>query len=100
MYLNERFSYKADSTRQLLSSDSTCRARQPGALFEYSDFGLIVLGAVCEKVSGMFFDTLAGEALFKPLGIDAAYVPKNLQNTVNIAAIYDENHRLTRSVYL
>ena len=45
MYLNEHFSYKADSTRQLLISDSTYRARQPGALFEYSDFGLIALKA-------------------------------------------------------
>ena len=98
LYIRERSSYSAESTRLILSSSHAYRNRQPGELFEYSDFGLIVLGAVCENVSGLFFDALANEVLFKPLGIDAAYVPKNLQNTANIAAIYDANNRMTRSV--
>ena len=97
-YLTERFSYKADSTQRLLTAKSTYRDRTPGELFEYSDFGLIVLGAVCEKISDMLFDSLAQEKLFKPLKIDAAYASRNLQDTSNVAAIYDSKHSLTRSV--
>jgi len=84
--------------RALLDSGTSYRRREPGAQFEYSNLGYSVLAAVCENIYGKSFDIMAREVLFEPLGIDAAYVPKRLNDTSNMAGIYNENHRLTRSV--
>ena len=43
---------------------------EPGARFEYSDVGYIVLGAVIEKVSGQSLDAFAQAQLFGPLGMN------------------------------
>jgi len=88
----------SESTQRLLTAGSSFRSRQPGAGFQYSNFGFAVLGAVCEMISGKTLDTLAREVLFEPLGIDAAYVPGKLHDTGNIAVIYNSNHSVTRSV--
>ena len=88
--------YEADTTRQLLGS-TVHRDREPGTQHEYSDFAYIVLGAVCEAVSGKLLDTLAGEVLFNPMGIDAAFAPYNIANK-NLAALYNSSHAVSRSV--
>jgi len=93
-----RYGNSASSTQRLLETGNSFRRREPGFGFEYTNLGYSVLAAVCEKITGMKFDTLAREYLFTPLGIDAAYVPANLHNTRNIAAIYNERHSMTRSV--
>jgi len=97
-FLTSRYANSSASTQHLLSTGTQYRGREPGSRHEYSNFGYSVLGAICEVVSGKSLDTLAREVLFDPLGIDAAYVPGKLQDTENIAAIYDERHALTRSV--
>jgi len=86
------------STQQLLDSGTSYRNRQPGSNFVYSNLGYSVLAAVCENIYGKTFDILAREVLFEPLGIDAAYVPKRLEDTTNIAVIYNGKHTQTRSV--
>jgi CubicO group peptidase (beta-lactamase class C family) len=88
----------SESIRHLLDRGTSFRRNEPGTNFEYSNFGYSILGAICENVSGKSLDTLARDVLFRPLGIDAAYVPENLYNTENIAAIYNETHVVTRSV--
>ena len=89
--------YEANTTRNLLNDSTVHRDREPGTQHEYSDFAYTVLGAVCESVSGKLLDTLAGEVLFAPLGIDAAFAPVNLKNK-NLAALYNSNHAVSRSV--
>lgn len=97
-FLASRNANSSRSTQHLLDAGSSYRRREPGSRHEYTNFGYAVLGAVCEKISGKSLDTLARDVLFDPLGIDAAYVPANLSDTENIAAVYDERHTLTRSV--
>jgi len=84
--------------QELMEMRSTYRNRQPGTVFEYSNFGYSVIAAVCEKISGKMLDSFSREVLFTPLEIDAAYVAKNLRDTENIAVIYNSSHRQTRSV--
>jgi CubicO group peptidase (beta-lactamase class C family) len=86
------------SAEQLLTAGTSYRNRRPGAGFEYTNLGYSILAAVCEMIYGKSFDILSRELLFEPLEIDAAYVPARLQDTENIANIYNENHFRTRSV--
>ena len=97
-FLSSRYGNSTRSTQQLLEAGSSYRRREPGARFEYTNFGISVLAAVCEKISGKTFDQLAREVLFEPLGIDAAYVPARLHDTENIAIIYNSSHAVSRSV--
>jgi len=85
------------STQSLLGRSSSYFAR-PGSTFLYSNFGLTVLGAVVEKASGLKLDEFAAEVLFKPLDIDAAFVPSNLTDTGSLAVLYDAGHSVTRTV--
>ncbi|MBF89923.1 MAG: hypothetical protein CMG75_09805 [Candidatus Marinimicrobia bacterium] len=41
----------------------------PGMVYEYSDFGMILLGKICEIISGEKFDVLSSKLIFKPLGM-------------------------------
>lgn len=43
---------------------------EPGTTFVYSDVGYLVLGRLVEALSGMPLDRFAGEAVFRPLGMD------------------------------
>jgi len=88
----------SDSVRVLLERGTSFRRNQPGSTFEYSNFGYAVLSALAERVTGVTLDTLAREVIFEPLGIDAAYVAGNLQDTENIAVIYNDAHGVTRTV--
>ncbi|MDR2568841.1 MAG: beta-lactamase family protein [Oscillospiraceae bacterium] len=88
----------SESLRYLLERGTSFRRNQPGSVYEYSDFGYSVLGAICENVAGKSIDIFAREILFEPLGIDAGYVPGNIQNIEDIAVIYNESHAVTRSV--
>jgi len=97
-FQSSRDKNSSDSTQRLLDTISSYRRREPGLIFEYTNFGYSVLAAVCEKVSGIKFDAFARDKLFDPLGIDAAYVASNLTDQTNIAVIYNDSHTVTRSV--
>ena len=88
----------SESVRFLLERGSSFRRNQPGTNFEYTNFGFSVIGAICENVSGKSFDTLAREVLFDPLDIDAGYIPSKMNDTENIAVLYNDRHVITRSV--
>ena len=88
----------SESVRFLLERGSSFRRNQPGTNFEYTNFGFSVIGAICENVSGKSLDTLAREILFEPLDIDAAYVPSKMNDTENIAVLYNDRHAVTRDV--
>jgi len=84
--------HSSESVRELIELETSFRRNHPGTVFEYTNFGYAVLGAVIENVARKTLDAYAGEVLFGPLGINAAYVPANLEDTENIAALYDNRH--------
>jgi len=88
----------SESVRFLLERGSSFRRNQPGTNFEYTNFGYSIIGAICENVYGKSLDTLAREILFEPLDIDAAYVPSKMNDTENLAVLYNDRHAVTRSV--
>lgn len=59
---------------ELLRGDSFT-AHPPKALWEYSNFGAGIAGAVMEAATGTDFETLMQETVFSPLGIEATYYP-------------------------
>ena len=52
---------------------------QPGSLWEYSNYGFMLLGAVVEKVSGMRYDDYLAAHVLGPAGMtDAGAVPEEI----------------------
>lgn len=97
-FLISRNEHSSISTQRLIEEGASFHSYAPGTQYEYSNFGVAVLGSVCEMVTGEKFDDFAHRVLFAPLEIDAAYLPKNLIDSSRIAVIYDANHNLTRTV--
>lgn len=61
---------------------------RPGSRFIYSNFGVGITGALVEMLSGERFDRYAVNHIFKPLGMDASYVPADIVNDQKIAVLY------------
>ncbi|WP_347548650.1 serine hydrolase domain-containing protein [Pseudalkalibacillus hwajinpoensis] len=61
---------KRDEVRDILT-DITCLEllHTPGSQVQYSDLGMILLGIVVEKVSGLPLSTFSEHRLFKPWGL-------------------------------
>ena len=78
-----------NATQRLLSRNSTFTGTRPGSTYQYSNFGIAVLGAVVELTSGKKLDAYVHEILFAPLDIDAAFLPSNIKDTDSIANIYN-----------
>ena len=47
---------------------------EPGAKYEYSNTGYLLLGVIIHKVSGQFYGDLLAERVFRPLGMSTARV--------------------------
>ena len=45
--------------------------QEPGARFEYSNYGFILLGALIERVSGMSYDDYVRDHVFRPAGMSS-----------------------------
>jgi len=89
---------ESDSLQSIIEQNTSFKRTRPGAVFEYTNLGYSVLAAVCETASGQMLDTLARTAIFDKLEIDAGFVAINLEDTSNIAVIYNYLHRPTRTV--
>jgi CubicO group peptidase (beta-lactamase class C family) len=79
------------ATRKEQVASTTSRSRllfQPGTAWNYSNFGIAVLGEIIEVVSGKTYPDFMNERIFQPLGMrDSFYdVPDDKQNRV--ASIY------------
>lgn len=69
--------YAALTVEDLLASlGDVTLARAPGTQFEYSNFASMVLSYAVARRAGVDFETLLGEKLFQPLGMDGAYVAR------------------------
>ena len=61
---------------------------KPGTTYSYSNMGFGVIACICELATGRPFNELATEYLFQPAGITATYVPAELEETSDLAALY------------
>lgn len=62
---------------------------KPGSRYLYSNFGAGLVSAVIESVTGERFYDYAENALFDKLGMDAGYLRTMIDDTANIANIYN-----------
>ncbi len=72
----------------LLSQRSSYSSAKPGTQYSYTNFGVAVLADVAECASGQFFDALAKQKLFQPLGLDASFLASQLREPSLTADLY------------
>ncbi|MDD4169437.1 MAG: serine hydrolase [Desulfotomaculaceae bacterium] len=70
-------------------SNLTWGAYRPGTRFNYSNFGVGIMGALVEMVSGQPFEQYTIEHIFQPLGMDAGYAAADIVNFSKIAVLYN-----------
>lgn len=87
------------SVRAKLAGPGFTRTK-PGALtsWGYNNYGFAVLGMTLELAAGESLDQVLGEALFAPMGIDAAFESGSVQDTDALVTLYDHAGRVERSV--
>jgi CubicO group peptidase (beta-lactamase class C family) len=79
------------NSRTEMVASSTARATllfQPGAAWNYSNFGIAVLGQIIEVVSGKPYDQFMAERLFQPLGMKDTFYDVPAGKTDRVATIY------------
>lgn len=76
--------------RSILTGGECFAGYRPGEHSDYSNFGLALIGAVCETVAGDNFDVLAHRYVFDPMGIDAAYTASSLKDSSLLAVLYGQ----------
>ena len=89
---------KTAQLREMLEVTQKARANfkdeKPGMKYAYSNFGAGVTGSIIESVTGKDVSTHMREAVFAPLGIDAAYSVTQLEKPECIAASYKKDGTL------
>lgn len=60
----------------------------PGEIYCYSNFGAGTMGSIAEILTGEYFHDYADEALFEPLGMNAAYLADLLEDRTVCANLY------------
>jgi len=75
-YAVDAFDYRHDATEEQLTKMAYGLELQfePGAKYEYSNTGYLLLGVIIHKVSGQFYGDLLAERVFRPLGMSTARV--------------------------
>lgn len=69
-------------------SEETWGNFSPGTRFVYSNFGIGLIGALVEMISGERFEEYAIRHIFWPLGMDASYNAADIVNFHKIAVLY------------
>lgn len=87
------FQYSRDNgsfmtIRELIESPDCFANCEPGTYYSYSNFGVAVIGAICETLTGKHFNELAREYFFEPLNIDASYLASDLKDPSLLANLY------------
>lgn len=78
----------ATPIKEILEYDSAFCMAEPGTYYAYSNFAVAILGAICEKITGVHFNDLARMYFFAPLEIDASYLAFELENSELLANLY------------
>ncbi len=75
----------------LLSYGTIHSGTKPGTYYLYSNFGAGLICGMIERVTGKRFYDYADERLFIPLQMDAGFLRTRIDDTENIAVIYNQN---------
>lgn len=97
-FLSSRNSHSSVKLKTLLSKKSSYSSKQPGKSYRYSNFGVAVLAAAIEKITGEYFKDTADEILFSKLGVDAQFLASELDDTTDIAVLYTSGGGVGMSV--
>lgn len=82
--------YKDLSTQDIYDYLKTCEGKQNEGKFEYSNFGMGLLGHLLEIKSGMKYEKLITQKLLAPLKMESTFVTVDAINKSKIAQGYDE----------
>jgi len=64
---------------------------QPGTAWNYSNFGIAVLGQIIEVVSGKSYDRFMAERIFEPLGMNDTFYDVPADKASRVATVYTVN---------
>lgn len=98
--LNENASYNWQSSKlqEMIDVEQKAKANfldvRPGTKYTYSNFGAGITGSILECVTGQDVSSYMREAVFEPLGIDAAYTVSQLADPEDITASYKRDGTL------
>lgn len=85
--------YKDLVTQDIYDYLKTCEGKQSDGTFEYSNFGMGLLGHILELKSGIKYESLVKQKLLEPLGMKNTFVSIDSLNKSNIVQGYDENNK-------
>ena len=92
---DEKNPYKDLVTQDIYDYLRTCEAKQAEGNFEYSNFGMGLLGHLLEIKSGIKYEKLVTQKLLDPLQMKNTFVTVDSFNNKNIVQGYDENGNLS-----
>ncbi len=88
VFLSGRNGNTSISIENILNSESSYASYEPGSHYSYSNFGIALLGSICERAAGQSFEALASKYIFAPLQIDAGYTASNIRDRSLLAELY------------
>lgn len=95
------YSSKSKKIAQMLAKKVDLRGNfykeKPGSTYRYSNFGAGLTGSLMEAVTGLSINSYMRQAIFAPLGIDAAYSASLLSRPEDVSNQY-KNGVLDRAV--
>ena len=91
--IDETNPYKDLVTQDIYDYLKTCEGKQSDGLFEYSNFGLGLLGHILELKSGIKYEILVKQKLLEPLGMKNTFISIDNLNKSMIVQGYDENNK-------
>lgn len=83
--------YQSLATADIYEYLKTCEGKRPDGTFEYSNFGMGLLGHLMELKTGVPYEELVKEKLLSPLGMHATFITADSATAPYIVQGYNEN---------
>jgi D-alanyl-D-alanine-carboxypeptidase/D-alanyl-D-alanine-endopeptidase len=83
--------YKSLRTQDIYDYLKTCENKQKDGIYEYSNFGMGLLGHLLELKTGKKYEQLVKEKLLNPIGMTQTFVTIDRFNKQKIIQGFDEN---------
>lgn len=83
--------YKDLKTKDIYEYLKNCDGKRPVGKYEYSNFGMGLLGHLLELKSNMQYENLVKQKLLKPLQMNNSFITVDSNNKKYIVQGYDEN---------
>ena len=85
--------YKDLRTQDIYDYLKTCEGKQSDGTFDYSNFGMGLLGHILELKSGIKYESLVKQKLLEPLRMKNTFVSIDSLNRSKVVQGYDENDK-------